>query len=445
MVGLSQWLITWRLVLVRPEKSASSCQESKAGYSIQEGAVCVDACRKVCFPRVRGLCVGHNDVMVCDGQPVITHEERYSGGGIPLEMLLWGESPRAAVPVKWRNCKGWIANSATKNSPTEMVNISIAEKSRWIAGTQMVADLKFMPFRSKFVGPNPHHEAEKLIPALLLAQFHGVKGSLYWFGSSDPTMLSRWSTGMIDAFSSVLKVLFLKAPAANQPPICFEDAILFSGLTNGGYIPSQATNNWLRHTVLKYCNIPEKNAERPLAIAVVLNRPNSTRFITNKRDVEAALERELRVPVEHATCGLGDFCSQVKVVAEADFFLTPHGSHNINFLFARPGATLLEAFPFLYHIDWFHNNIHAARLQHHEIYGTWPIQDRMLSLRMWVYAFMYTWKTCFFTRQCMNYSKNQPIHVDIQQLRLLLVSLKASCRMIVPNSCCLLNTTSACY
>jgi hypothetical protein len=36
-------------------------------------------------------------------------------------------------------------------------------------------------------------------------------------------------------------------------------------------------------------------------------------------------------------------CVQVRAVASQDFLVVPHGSQNVNFIFAKPGAVVIEA------------------------------------------------------------------------------------------------------
>jgi hypothetical protein len=126
---------------------------------------------------------------------------------------------------------------------------------------------------------------------------------------------------------------------------------------------------------------------------------------------------------------------QVKVIARADLAVTPHGSHNINFLFARPYSTVLEAFPLLYYIDWFGNYVHAANINHYELYGTWLAEQSSMPLKMRVYANLYGWKQCFYNRGCMNYAKSQDVAVNIAELERLLKRLTSSCRVAVDKTC----------
>jgi hypothetical protein len=125
---------------------------------------------------------------------------------------------------------------------------------------------------------------------------------------------------------------------------------------------------------------------------------------------------------------------QVKAVANADVVITPHGSHNINFLFARPYAIVLEAFPLLYYINWFGNYLHAANIHHYELHGTWPANKGGMPSTMRLYSLLYGWKRCFFVRKCMNYTKGQNVFIDIDDLEGLLEYLMTSCRVAVKNS-----------
>lgn len=122
------------------------------------------------------------------------------------------------------------------------------------------------------------------------------------------------------------------------------------------------------------------------------------------------------------------------MVANADVAITPHGSHNVNFLFSRPYATVLEAFPLLYYINWFGNYVHATNINHYELHGTWPVYEGGMPFRMRMYSLLYGWKKCFHVRKCMNYTKGQNVSVSIDHLEGLLQYLTTSCRVAVKNS-----------
>jgi hypothetical protein len=123
------------------------------------------------------------------------------------------------------------------------------------------------------------------------------------------------------------------------------------------------------------------------------------------------MEQLLQAPVEHRSGGIGSFCEQVRSVAEDDFFLVPHGSQNVNFLFARPGAVVLEVFPYLYHTDAFRNFTHAADLDVYPLLGAKPDNSwiRLLSLL--------GWDGCFHWQPCKNYARLQPLHIDLLKLQ----------------------------
>lgn len=426
----------WFLSLPPPlnhVKTTSTCTEEETRYKVSEHYVCTDACGKICFPRVHGMCISRTQVTICDDRPYFGRDIIDAGGGLPDMLRLITDVPRARVRVKRGSCPGWdsrlhqpFATSGKESGRTH---------GHWIRGLQMVADVKLMPDGPK-VGPNPHHEAEKLIPAFLLSHLYGLDNStLYWFANRNPKTISQWSLGLIEVFYKTMKVVFMDVPGSDEPQVCFEDAVLFSGLTNAGYMPGQEANAWLREKVLGFCKIPTMEASRPVKNVVILERVNSSRSIANVEEVKYALQKELMVVPEVVTSGVGDFCDQVKVIARADLAVTPHGSHNINFLFARPYSTVLEAFPLLYYIDWFGNYVHAANINHYELYGTWLAEQRSMPLKMRVYANLYGWKQCFYNRGCMNYAKSQDVAVNIAELERLLKRLTSSCRVAVDKTC----------
>lgn len=134
------------------------------------------------------------------------------------------------------------------------VRHGVCHERDWIRGLSMVADQRFLPFKK----PNPHHEAEKLIPALLLSSLmkERLKNiSLYWFSSKNET--SNWTKGFIAANDMEGMVRYLELPKEREAAVCFEDAVLYSLPTSVRYVPDSDTNDLLRSRVLRFCSIPE--------------------------------------------------------------------------------------------------------------------------------------------------------------------------------------------
>ncbi|MCO5567807.1 hypothetical protein L7F22_021503 [Adiantum nelumboides] len=404
-----------------------SCHDDTQGYVLEDMGICTNTCGMVCFPRVRGLCFHHTKVVLCDGQPPLPQHIIKASGGLPSLMRFYMEKPRMKVPVVHTACPGW--NSSTLMS-------SGMNSARWIKGLQMVADLTLMPTGK--VGPNPHHESEKVVPAIIFSQLSEFRNSsLYWFANpNDPLMISKWSLGLLDVFSEDLKVEYMPPVAKGEPPVCFEDVILFAGSTNSGYLPNTDTHDWLRNRILSHCNVPIRKANMPVQDVVIVHRPNSSRNIRNYEAVKNILEAELQVPVKMAVPGPWSFCNQVKLVAEADVILTPHGSQNANLLVVRPGATIFEVFPLLYYINWYKHYLHVGGVNFYEVFGTWPLENGSMPLLMRIYALLYGWRDCFSVRQCMNYGKSQEIYMDLDRLEFLLETLIGKCLIPVPYSRC---------
>eukprot|EP00249_Psilotum_nudum_P004238 c17778_g1_i1 orf=398-1918(-) len=426
-----QWTLSISPPIPKLLPSVLSCRDAPEGYVLHQTGICTDTCGKLCFPRLRGVCFGPSQVTVCDYQPPVSEEIKNAWGGVPSEMRFYKDKPRAKVPVRHGACPGW------NSSATKPIEGKLGDEVHWIRGLQMVADLTLMPTGK--VGPNPHHEAEKVVPAILFSHlYHLGNSTLHWFADpTDPLMISKWSLGLLEVFSDDMKVQFLPPVAANQPPICFEDAILFTGVTNSGYMPNADVHNWFRNRILEHCEVPISEASRPVENVVIVHRPNSSRNIANYEAVKDVLEKELRVPVKMAVPGPWDFCTQVRLVAQADVLLTPHGSQNANLLVVRPGAVVIEIFPLLYYIDWYGHYLHAGRVSHYELYGTWPFEEGNMPLLMRVYALLYGWQKCFVVRHCMNYGKSQKIYTDLKQLKSLLHALIRTCRIVVQGSGCL--------
>ncbi|GLJ05345.1 hypothetical protein SUGI_0016590 [Cryptomeria japonica] len=425
------FLLQWVYSIPPPKfgpQTHTECRDGKEGYVLRNRAVCTDTCGALCFPRVRGICFGNSQVTLCDD------DESQTYSGLPNEMRFDMEKHRKKVPVRNGFCPGWDTDRK-KPDGNEM-------NARWIHGLHMVADLTLMPYGK--AGPNPHHESEKIIPAILMSQLYDLKNAtLYWFANPrDPTSISVWSKGLLKVFASQMKVEYLRPAMVDESPICFEDAIIFASMTNAAYIPNRDAHDWLRQKVLTHCKIPIVNARKPLSDAVVIQRPYSSRNIVNFEEMQAMLERELHIPVKVAETGPREFCQQVRLVAEADFLLTPHGSQNVAVLFSRPNAVILEVFPLLYYVDWLGNLLRTGRMHHYELYGTWTTERLGMPFRMRLYALLVGWKRCFYVRQCMNYGKTQKIFVDLEQLQDILHTLTSSCRVVVHGSRCLTSLVS---
>ncbi|KAH7315205.1 hypothetical protein KP509_21G039800 [Ceratopteris richardii] len=425
-----QWILPTRPPL--PELDVIvPCHDSE-GYVLEDMGICTDTCGSLCFPRIHGMCFHHSEVTICDGQKPLPQHVVNAFGGLPIHMRFYMEKPRMKVPVKYKACPGWNSSSS---------KLSDSGSARWIKGLQMVADLTLMP--TGRVGPNPHHEAEKIIPAIIFSQLSEFQDSrLFWFADpNDPLMISKWSLGLLDVFSKDLKVEYLQPVAKGDSPICFEDAIVFAGVTNSGYMPNMRTHDWFRNRILEYCNVPAKQANKPVQDVVVIHRPNSTRNIRNYNALQALLETELRVPVKIVVPGPWSFCDQVKLVAEADVILTPHGSQNVNLLVVRPGALVFEVFPLLYYVNWYKHYLHAGQMNLFEVFGTWPVENVSMPFHMRLYALMYGWRECFTVRRCMNYGKSQGIYVNLDHFGSQLHMLLSRCIISVPQSSCVKGVT----
>ena len=353
---------------------------------LDSSSYCTGECNSECFPRVQNICFASDKVRICENLGI---KGLRRTNDVPKFMRFWGEE--LTVPVVYdSSCStGW----------------------HWMSGFGLVLDQRFLP-RGK---PNPHHEAEKILPAMFFKQLNG-SATIHWFAAEKD--VSIWGRGLLQALEQ--KVRYQELPTRADDSICFYDAVLFSGPTSVKYVPDVETNAELRSKVLKYCGIEPANASWPVRKAVVLDRASGPRRLANKLDVGDVISEVLMVPVEHRASGLGSFCDQVKSVAEDDFFIVPHGSQNVNFLFARPGAVVIEVFPYLFHTDAFQNFTHATAIELQPLLGIRP-PDNIL---MGVYSFL-GWDACYnHVRWCKNYSRKQAIHVDLIELAKLVRSIQ---------------------
>lgn len=299
--------------------------------------------------------------------------------------------------------------------PVEHSSSCSAHDGKWIPGLSMVADQRFLPYGK----PNPHHEAEKLIPALLMHQKlkRLVNTKLYWFSSRSE--VSQWAIGFMKATGMDSIVQFLELPKKDEVAVCFEDVVIFSAPTNLWYIPDEKWKHWLRRKVLRHCSFPIANASWPLKTAAILDRSGGARHFANKQLVAKAVHKVLNISVTHGFAGVGTFCDQVKAVVAEDVLIVPHGSQNTNLIFARPGTVVIEVFPYLYYTNALRNLTHATGLHVYAVLGKHSRENFL----MWIFS-LFGWDTCYSFRWCKNYARRQPILVDIQELEKVLSHIR---------------------
>lgn len=386
--SLSYSRVPPRSFTLEPAAEPVCSQQSSSTLLLDNSSFCTGACKEDCFPRVRDICFSANKVRLCNRETrsLRTNKlgKRHSPPGespVPHFMRFQGE--RLTVGVEYSECD---------------------EDWSWTDGLTAVADQRFLPYNK----PNPHHEAEKIIPAVLLArQFHT---KLHWF--SNQAEVSKWATGFLEAVNMTKDVVYLNLPAKRDVPICFHDAVLLSSPTNLRYVPDESTNEWLRNQVLEFCNLTRENSSWPITNALILDRTGGPRRLGNKPDIARVVEDTLQVPVVDELSGMGSFCEQVEPVTKADLFVVPHGSQNVVFLFARPGAFIIEVFPFLFYSTAFRNYTHAAQLHVYSLLGLLPPGDWQLR-----FFSIFGWDFCFDKlRWCKNHARGQKIYADLNEL-----------------------------
>lgn len=379
----------------------SSCPSS---FSLHPSQFCIQGCQNTCFPRIHNLCFYSSQVKICED----TIERKSIKNRDILDFEGWnGALKQRPEPLSIMRFHG-------ERLTLPVVRSACPGQKKWTSGLAMVADQRYLPYGK----PNPHHEAEKLIPALLMRQTSRLSSSrLYWFSTKQD--LSVWATGFLKAVSMKLEVQFLDLPEQHEAAVCFEDAVVLSAPTNLWYIPDESSNKWLRDLVLQHCSISPENSSWPLKSASILDRQGGKRHIANKQLVAEVLQRVFNVSVKQRFSGIGSFCDQVQAVVEDDLLIVPHGSQNTNLIFARPGTIVIEVFPHLYYTEALRNYTHAAGLQVYAVLGHIPhnkILSRIFSLLGWDFCYHHL-------RWCKNYSRQQPIYVDTFELEKLLMNI----------------------
>jgi len=111
----------------------------------------------------------------------------------------------------------------------------------------------------------------------------------------------------------------------------------------------------------------------------------------------------------------------VEEVSQDDFFVVPHGSQNVNFLFARPGAIVIEVFPYLFYNDALRNFTHATGIEVHPLMGVLPPGNMMMR-----FYSMFGWDICYnHVRWCKNYARRQAIYGDRFKLEQIIQSIQS--------------------
>lgn len=384
-----------------------SCKARGPRFALENSGFRIGACRPECFPRVKGLCISSSQVEYCK----ITEDEE----DIPSRETIYPSTDeRNLLLPRCLKMPNFMRFSGERLTLPVMPS-ACGQKKKGIPGLSLVADQRYLPYKR----PNPHHEAEKIIPALLfLHHYEQSNHTLYWF--SRPDEISEWGKGLLKAFSVQTNVEYIDFPDKKNATVCFEDAIVFSAGTSLYYVPDDETNDWLRRRVLQYCSIPIVNASWPPRKAAILDRISGSRNLQNKHVIEQVLSQELKIDVRPGYSGNGTFCEQVREVAEEDLIVVPHGSQNVNLLFARKGAVVIEVFPYLYYTTALRNYTHAAQLHVYPLLGDIPKKSFFLHPLSIV-----GWDFCFEKfRWCKYYSRKQVVHADIEGLKKLLHQIK---------------------
>ncbi|XP_057852338.1 uncharacterized protein LOC131062646 [Cryptomeria japonica] len=381
--------------------SEPSCEKPGPVFAVENSGFCIGACTSECFPRVKNLCISRSQVAYCK---MVEEKEEIASTQL---MHPHADENDSLQPKNSRMPSIMRFHGETLTVPVEN---SCNQEKKGIPGLSLVADQRYLPSRK----PNPHHEAEKIIPALLFTQSQQEHNhTFYWFSS--PSEVSEWGKGFLKAFNMDKKVKYTKFPDGKNSSICFDDAIVFSAGTTLYYVPDQDTNDWLRQNVLQYCSIPIVNASWPPKKVAILDRISGSRRLQNKDMVAQVLFQKLGIHARQGYSGNGSFCDQVREVAEEDLVIVPHGSQNVNLLFARKGAVVIEIFPYLYYTSALKNYTHAAQLHVYSLLGDMPNDSffmRPLSLL--------GWDSCFKIRWCKNYARKHFVLADIEVLKKLL-------------------------
>ncbi|GAQ77736.1 hypothetical protein KFL_000030150 [Klebsormidium nitens] len=218
---------------------------------------------------------------------------------------------------------------------------------------------------------------------------------------------------------------FLSAPGEGAPAVCFDDAVLLTSHTNGAIIPNNAANDWLRSQVLQYCGVKEELAPKVVKTAVILEPPGGQGSLINKAELARLLTDIVGLEVAQKRIEGTAFCDQVRAIASEDFLVVPHGPLNVNLIFAKPGAIVMEVFPYLYYTNFIGNYIHAARLTHLQVLGSGPPWSPLL----WIYSWL-GWDTCHSVRACRDHARRQNIHVDTREFETMLWQLVNDCVIV---------------
>lgn len=220
-----------------------TCELPGKPFALDDFEFCVGACRSQCFPRVKDLCISSSEVNYC---AKAKEEEEIASA----QLMHTNTDEKKLIKFKYSRMPE-IMRFQGERLTLPVINSSCDQEKKGIRGLSLVADQRFLPYKK----PNPHHEAEKLIPAILFTRNQKDSNhTFYWF--SAPDEVSEWGKGLLEAFNMHKRVKYIDFPKKKNSTICFEDAIVYSAGTNLYYVPDHDTNDWLRQRVLRFCNVP---------------------------------------------------------------------------------------------------------------------------------------------------------------------------------------------
>jgi hypothetical protein len=405
-----------RLRSLRAEDVEECANTSSTEVTSDSRRVCVRSCLSGggCYPRVRRFCVSRRGASAC------APETHGADARADVEWDVHAEGKTLKLTVRYRDC----AQSADYGARAK-------HRIKWYHGTSILLDSLLQPPKSGHI----YHELEKLLAGLHLtgalldinestqrkvstmvdSEFDTLRRArVFWFASR--ASLSTITRSVIDAVSLKSKVVldFIAIDSVHKyDEWCFEDAVLIrSGF--GSLTPGQTATNALRRAIMPPCGLdpsitPVTHATSPQRV-LIFDRAPPRSFVNTQ-----SLVKHVRSAVEHVDVRIASSslttCEQVKIVSTADAIVTPHGSQHALFLFAKPGATIVEVQPYLYFNpeDTLFLLRSGLRFRVHESMGL-PHFTTSLTHRIFV---NFGWRECMSSHACRGRTRKVSVIANV--------------------------------
>jgi len=178
------------------------------------------------------------------------------------------------------------------------------------------------------------------------------------------------------------------------------------------YLHYTAENQEERNVVIYDRNDNRKIAQLSALIDKLMQLLSSSSF---SKKLTYNIRLQVLVHDEH-----NDPCGVYRLLNAADLFLTPHGFQSTGILFMKPGASLLEIFPYKYHKESYHNLSKSFDVKYHYL------QNKRVTSYNRANLYLVSQKRCMDSYKCRRYARGDHVHVtqsDVTEIVEVIVNL----------------------